>query len=79
MNSGVKIIKRDRTHAVQSLPLRQDEKAGQTRDREIAGTVKNWIAELAQRKRADEHIARARFLLNGLPTLEITWQLRVRC
>jgi hypothetical protein len=72
MNSGVKIIKRDRTHVLQSSPVRQDEKTGQTSDREIAGTVKNWIAELAQRKRADEHIARTRFLINGLHTLELT-------
>ena len=69
MNPGVKIIKRDRAHV---LPLSQDEKTGQTIDREIAGTVKNWIAELAQRKRADEHIARTRFLLTALPALETT-------
>ena len=61
MNSGIKIIKRIRTDELQNAPLRQEEKTGRLSEREIAGTVKNWIAELAQRKRADEHIARTRF------------------
>ena len=72
MNPGVKIIKRDRAPVLPILPRPQDEKTGQTIDREITGTVKNWIAELAQRKRADEHIARTRFLLTALPALETT-------
>ena len=79
MNSGVKIIKRDRTHVLPSSSLRHDAKTGQTSDRQIAGTVKNWIAELAQRKRADEHSARTRILINGLHTLEITEQLQMPC
>ena len=58
MNSEVRIIKRDRADGSQSLALRSNEK---TSEREIAGTVKNWIAELAQRKRADELSARTRF------------------
>lgn len=57
MNSGIKIIKRNRTGESQNSPLPQDEKTGRQSEREIAGTVKNWIAELAQRKRADEHRA----------------------
>ena len=57
MNSGIKIIKRNRTEGLQNSPLRQDEKTGQQSEREIAGTVKNWIEELAQRRRADEHRA----------------------
>ena len=60
MNSGVKIIKRDRR--VQSSPLGQHKKTGQQSEREIASIVKNWIAEFAQRTRADEHTARTRFL-----------------
>ena len=60
MNSGVRIIKRDR--GFQSSPLGQDEKTGRQSDREIAGTVKNWVAESAQRRRADELTARTRFL-----------------
>src|SRR5215207_9209124 len=54
MNSGVRIIKRDRAHVLQSSPVHQHDKTGQTSEREIAGTVKNWIIELAQRRRADE-------------------------
>lgn len=72
MKSGVRIIKRDRADGLQCSLLRQDEKTGPMSEREIASTVKNWIAELAQRKRADEHSARTRFLFNGLHTLEIT-------
>jgi hypothetical protein len=60
MNSVVKIIKRDR--GSQSSPLGQAEKTGRQSEREIAGTVKNWIVELAQRRRADELTARTRFL-----------------
>jgi hypothetical protein len=61
MNSGIKIIKRIRTDELQNAPLRQEEKTGQQREREITGTVKNWIAEWAQQRRAAEHIARTRF------------------
>ena len=57
MKSGVRIIKRDRADGVQSLPLAQAEKTGRQREREIANTVKSWIAELAQQKRADEQSA----------------------
>jgi hypothetical protein len=60
MNSGIKIIKRDR--ALQSSPLGKHEKTAPQNEREIAGTIKNWIVELAQRRRADELIARTRFL-----------------
>lgn len=57
MNAGVKLIKRNRAALVQSSRLDQDEKPVRDSEREIAGTVKNWIAELTQRKRADEQIA----------------------
>jgi len=52
MNSGVKIIKRDR--GPESLPLSQHEKTARQSEREIAGTVKNWIVQLAQRRHTDE-------------------------
>ena len=52
MNSGVRIIKRDR--GLQCAPLSQHEKTARQSEREIAGTVKNWIVELAQRRRADD-------------------------
>ena len=61
MKSGIKIIKRIRSDELQNAPLRQDEKTGRQSDREIAGTVKNWIAEWAQQRLAEEHIARTRF------------------
>ena len=61
MKSGIKIIKRSRSAESQNAPLRQDEKTALHSERDIAGTVKNWIAEWAQQRRADEHIARARF------------------
>ena len=57
MNSGIKIIKRNRTDELQNSPPRQVEKTAPQSEREIAGTVKNWIAELAQRKRAEENRA----------------------
>ena len=60
MNSGVRIIKRDR--GLQSPPLSQHEKTARQSEREIAGTIKNWIVELAQRRRGDELTARTRFL-----------------
>lgn len=72
MNSGIKIIKRNRTEGSQNSPLRQDEKTVQQKEREIAGTVKNWIAELAQRRRADEH--RAAQILAAIPGRAFTQQ-----
>jgi hypothetical protein len=62
MNSGIRIIKRGCADGLQSSPLLQDGKSEQTSAREIASTVKTWIAESAQRRRADEHIARTQFL-----------------
>ena len=62
MNSGVRIIKRDRANGLPTSLLRPDEKTCQTSQREIASTVKNWIADLAQRRRTDELTARTRFL-----------------
>ena len=59
MNPGVRIIKRG--CGSQSSQIGQDEKSEQQSEREIASTVKNWIAELAQRRRADEVTARAIF------------------
>ena len=62
MNSGVKIIKRagaDRSKS--SQPDQEDEKTRRQDEREIVSTIKSWITELAQQRRADEHSARARF------------------
>jgi hypothetical protein len=62
MNPGVRIIKRVHANDLQTSLLSPDEKTCQPSQREIASTVKNWIAELAQRRRADELTARTRFL-----------------
>lgn len=73
MNSGIKIIKRIRTDELKNAPLRQDEKTGRQSEREMTGTVKNWIAEWAQRKRADEH--RAAQLLAVIHCSTLTQQM----
>jgi len=65
MNTGVRIIKRGRAGGLQSLPVGRGEKTKPQREREIAGTVKSWIAESAQRRRADEQ--RAFVLLKPVP------------
>jgi hypothetical protein len=57
MNSGVRIIKRSRAEGLQSLPPGKGEKTGRQREREITSTVKGWIAESAQRRRAEEQSA----------------------
>jgi hypothetical protein len=59
MNSRVKIIKREHVDGLQSSPPVQLENTTQQSDRQIAGAVKNWITELAQRKRAEQHTALA--------------------
>ena len=55
----VRIIKR--AGRIHSSPRGNCEKTVRQNEREIAGTVKNWIAELAERRPADEHRARTRF------------------
>ena len=57
MNTGVRVIKRGRAGGLQSLPVGRSEKTGPQREREIAGTVKSWIAESVQRRRAEEQCA----------------------
>ena len=59
MNSRVRVVKRGR--GSQNSPLGHDEKTARQCEREIASTVKNWIVEQAQRRRADEHSARTQF------------------
>ena len=66
MNSGVKIIKRDR--APESSRLSQHEKTARQSEREIAGTVKNWIVQLAQRRHTDE--LNAHWWIRSIPPTE---------
>lgn len=58
---GIRIIKRDHAVAAHSSPPVQEEKPVRQIEREIAGTVKNWIVELAQRRPVDEQKARTQF------------------
>ncbi len=60
MKTGVRIIKRCRARGLQSMAPGRDEKTARQSEREIAGTVKSWIAESAQRRRAEEQCAFAR-------------------
>jgi hypothetical protein len=55
MNPGVRIVKHGRDGGLRSLPITQDEKTHRQSNREIVSTVKSWIAELKQRRRAGEH------------------------
>jgi hypothetical protein len=57
MNSGVRIIKRERVDGLQSSRPDQLENTTRQSDRQIAGAVKNWITELAQRKLAEQQSA----------------------
>ncbi len=65
MNTKVRIIKRGRAPGVQGKPPGRGEKTGRQSEREIADAVKSWIAESAQRRRAEEQCAFA--LLKPLP------------
>lgn len=60
MKTGVRIIKRGRAGVPQSGTPGRGEQTGAQREREIASTVKGWIAEAARRRRADEQSASAR-------------------
>ncbi len=52
MNSRVRIVKRERNESLNDFQANQREKPDQQTVREIASTVKSWVAELQQRKRA---------------------------
>jgi hypothetical protein len=58
MNSVVRIVKKGRNEGLRSLPIGQDEKTHRQSNREIISTVKSWIAELEQRRRASEQACR---------------------
>ena len=53
MNSGVRIIKRGSFDGQKGLPSGRDEKTARQNEREVAGTVKGWVAEWEQRRRLD--------------------------
>jgi hypothetical protein len=58
MNSGVRIVKHGTNEGLRSLPTGQDEKTHRQSNREIISSVKSWIAELEQRRRASEQACR---------------------
>jgi hypothetical protein len=60
MSAGVRIIKRNAV-GLQSPSRDVDEKTGRQNDREIASTVKTWVADVAQRRRSERQIACTRF------------------
>jgi len=57
MNSGVRIVKRGSVVRPQSLPQGRDEKTARQSEREIAGTVKGWVAEWEKAKSARQTAA----------------------
>jgi hypothetical protein len=59
MNSAVKIVKRGERE-LKNLKTGRQEETGQHAQREMVSTVKSWIVELEQRRRAEE---RTYFLL----------------
>lgn len=52
MNSNVRIVKRERNEGLKDSQANESEKTGPQTVREIESTVKAWVAELQQRKRA---------------------------
>ena len=52
MSSRVRIVKRGRNEALKDPQTNKREKTDQLSTREIAATVKSWVTELQQRKRA---------------------------
>jgi hypothetical protein len=52
VSSRVRIVKRGRNEALKNSQADEREKTDQLSTREIAATVKGWVVELQQRKRA---------------------------
>lgn len=54
MNSRVRIVKRGRDERPQHPPAAAGAKTAGACEREIAGTVRSWVAERERRKRQSE-------------------------
>jgi hypothetical protein len=52
VNSRVRIVKRERSDALKDPQGNQRAKPGRQMVREIESTIKSWVADLQQRKRA---------------------------
>jgi hypothetical protein len=55
MQSSIKVIKRKQGEEANDLKTSAGEKSVEQNTREMVSTVKSWIAELQQRKRAQAH------------------------
>ena len=55
MKSSIKIIKRKRDEDANDLKTSEGENSVERSTREMVRTVKSWIAELQERKRAQAH------------------------
>jgi hypothetical protein len=55
MRSSIKIIKRRRDDEAKDLKTSEGEKSVEQSTREMVSTVKSWIAELQEQKRAQTH------------------------
>lgn len=56
MKSPIKIVKRKQNEELIDLKTAEVEKSVEQNTREMVSTVKSWIAELQQRKRAQAHV-----------------------
>ena len=54
MKSVIKIVKRDRGESVEPLQPQDNKEKKAPTEREIANTIKSWIADREQRKRLIE-------------------------
>jgi hypothetical protein len=55
MKSSIKIIKRKRSEDSNDMETCEAEKSVEQTTREMVSTVKSWITELQDRKRAERH------------------------
>jgi hypothetical protein len=69
MKPSIKIIKRKQDEDSNELKISESEKSVEQSRREMASTVKSWIAELQQRKRAQGHLISLRTLCCSPPAV----------
>lgn len=54
MNSGVRIVKRGRVESGEHSQVQQKQESDTSNEREIASTIKAWIADREQRRRLND-------------------------
>src|ERR1041384_8293520 len=57
MSSAIKVVKRDQRKAAAPAQIAQDSSEERQHKREIVSTVKSWIAESRDRRRAEAQLA----------------------